>query len=173
MVSVRIYGDPILRKKAARVEHFDGKLKALVKELILTMRKQDGIGLAAPQIGESVRIAVIDDSGGEKEPYVLINPEITHFSEEREDFEEGCLSIPDINLKVNRPSKVSVTAYDEDGKQYSIENADKLLARAFQHEIDHLNGILFVDRASPVLRQLVAGKLKKLAKSHRETTSIT
>jgi peptide deformylase len=171
MADIRIYGDPILRKNAAAVEKFDGKLKGLVKELAATMREKDGIGLAAPQIGHSLRMTVIDDSGGEKDPYILINPEITFFSEEREDFEEGCLSIPDINLKVNRPSRVSVTAFDEEGKQYTIEHAGGLLARALQHEIDHLDGILFVDRVSPVLRQLVAGKLKKLARTHREATS--
>ncbi len=173
MPAIRIYGDPVLRKKARPARAFDKHLKGLVKEMVSTMREKDGVGLAAPQIGESVRLALVDPSGGEKDPYVLVNPEITFSSEEREDYEEGCLSVPDINLKVNRPSRVSVKAFDENGVEYVIENADGLLARALQHEIDHLDGILFVDRVSPVLRQLVAGKLKKLAKSHREAVSVS
>ncbi|MBD3391525.1 MAG: peptide deformylase [Chitinivibrionales bacterium] len=173
MASIRIYGDPVLRKKAAAVEDFGPAFKKLVRTMSETMRREDGVGLAAPQIGESVRLAVVDASGGENDPYVLVNPEITFSSAEKEDFEEGCLSIPDINLKVNRPVRVSVRAQDENGDEYVIEEADGLLARALQHEIDHLNGILFVDRVSPVVRQLVAGKLKKLARSQRETASVS
>jgi len=173
MAEIRIYGDPVLRKKAKPVTAFDTHLKNLVREMIDTMREKDGVGLAAPQIGESVRIAVVDASGGEGVPSVLINPEITFFSEERGDYEEGCLSVPNINLKVNRPVRISFKALDENGREYSVENADGLLARAVQHEIDHLDGILFVDRASPLLRQLVSGKLKKLAKNRGETISVS
>jgi peptide deformylase len=114
-----------------------------------------------------VRIAVIDPTGSGEEPFVLINPVITESCEEREDSEEGCLSIPGISLKVSRPARVTVRARNERGEEYVIENADGLLARALQHEIDHLDGILFVDRASPVARQLVAGKLKKMAKGQK------
>ena len=172
MAVVRVYGDPVLRRKAKPVERFDEGLKALVRELIVIMREKDGLGLAAPQIGESIRVAVIDPTTGEADPYVLVNPEVTAFSEDREDYEEGCLSIPDVNLKVNRPVRVSMKAFDEDGNEYNQENVEGIFARAIQHEIDHLDGILFVDRASPVLRQLVSGKLKKLAKSSRETSSV-
>jgi peptide deformylase len=172
MEEVRIFGDPVLRKKAVPVAVFDESLKGLAHEMIEVMREKDGVGLAAPQIGKSIRIAVIDASGGEREPYVLVNPEITYMSEKREDYEEGCLSVPDINLNVNRPSIVSVKALDENGTAYAIENADGLLARAIQHEIDHLDGILFVDRASFVLRQMVAGKLKKLVKRSAEIQSL-
>ncbi len=168
VAEVRIYGDPVLRKKAKETTAFDRDLKELVRDMIETMRQKDGVGLAAPQIGKSIRLAVIDATGGEKDPYVLINPEITYSSEEREDYEEGCLSVPDINIKINRPSRVSVKAFNENGEPYTIENADGLLARALQHEIDHLDGILFVDRASMVARQLISGKLKKLAKSRSE-----
>ncbi|MBD3321513.1 MAG: peptide deformylase [Chitinivibrionales bacterium] len=170
MFDICIYGNPVLRKKAREISVFDDELRGFVEEMTETMKVKDGVGLAAPQVDTSVRIAVVDTTGGEQEPSVLINPRITSFSEEREDFEEGCLSIPDIRLKVNRPSRVSVTAFDIDGKQYTIENADGLLARAVQHEIDHLDGILFVDRVSPVTRQLVAGKLKKMAKSQKAGT---
>jgi peptide deformylase len=172
MPEVRIYGDPLLRKKAAPVTIFDQKFAAFVEELIKTMKENDGVGLAAPQVGESSRVVVIDTTGGEEPARVLVNPQITFFSEEREDYDEGCLSVPDITLKVNRPSRVSVSALDEKGQAFTIENATGLLARAIQHEVDHLDGILFVDRASPVLRQLVAGKLKKLAKSQREAASV-
>ncbi|MBD3345568.1 MAG: peptide deformylase [Chitinivibrionales bacterium] len=167
MFEVCIYGNPVLRKKAEAVTEFNDELKGFVEEMAETMKIQDGVGLAAPQVSKSLRIAVIDTTGGEQEPYILINPEIIHSSEEREDFEEGCLSIPDIRLKVNRPLKVSIKAFDAEGREYSIENAEGLLARALQHEIDHLDGVLFIDRASPVARQLVSGKLKKMAKSQK------
>ncbi|MBD3315458.1 MAG: peptide deformylase [Chitinivibrionales bacterium] len=172
VAEMRIYGDPILRKKAESVKNFDKSLAELVDTLIVTMKQEDGVGLAAPQIGCSLRVAVIDPTGGEEEPLVLINPKITSSSEEHVDNEEGCLSIPGISLKVSRPSLVSVHAFDRDGNEYVIENAEGLLARALQHELDHLDGILFVDRVSPVARQLVAGKLKKLAKTGREKAKV-
>lgn len=168
MLEVRLYGDPVLRKTAKPIDVFDADLEKFVEEMIETMREEDGVGLAAPQVGESVRLAVIDASAGEQAPYVLINPEITFFSEEKEDYDEGCLSIPGITLTVNRPSRVTVKAQDVHGKPYVIENADGLLARALQHEIDHLNGILFIDHVSMLQRQMIQGKLKKLAKQGRE-----
>ena len=167
MFTVEIYGSPVLRTKALQVESFDDGLKTFAAQLVETMKAEDGVGLAAPQVARSIRVAVIDATGGEKPPFVLVNPTITFFSDEREDYEEGCLSVPEIRIKINRPSRVSVRAFDVDGKEYVIEDASGLLARALQHEIDHLDGILFVDRASPVQRQLVSGKLKKLARSHK------
>jgi peptide deformylase len=172
MAEIRIYGDPILRAKAEPVTEFDDELRAFVEEMLADMREKDGVGLAAPQVGRSIRCAVIDPTQGEHPPYVLINPELTYLSEETWDYDEGCLSVPDITLTVTRPARVSVRALDADGNSYTIENADGLLARAIQHEIDHLDGILFVDRASPVRRQLIAGKLKKLAKSQRKTSKV-
>ena len=127
-----------------------------------------GVGLAAPQVGVVQRIAVIETTGGEKEPLVLINPDIYFFSDEKEENEEGCLSIPDINLKVTRPARVSVRAFDEHGREFTIENAEGLLARAIQHETDHLDGIMFVDRASVIARKMIDKKLKRLAKSGGE-----
>jgi peptide deformylase len=164
MFDVLIYGDPFLRRRAVPVESFDADLRSFAEELTETMREKDGIGLAATQVGRAIRVAVVDATGGESKPYVLVNPEIIWSSEEREDYEEGCLSIPDIRLKVNRPVSVSVRARDADGTEYTIEKATGLLARALQHEVDHLEGILFVDRVSSLQRQLVAGRLKKLAK---------
>jgi len=168
MLEVTTYGDPILRKKAAAIATFDAALKTFAEEMIVAMKENDGVGLAAPQVSRSVQLAVVDASGGERPAYVLINPQIIWSSEEREDYEEGCLSVPDIRLKVNRPSRVSVKAQDVNGIEYIIDQAQGLLARALQHEIDHLNGILFVDRVSPLQHQLISGKLKKLAKEQRE-----
>jgi peptide deformylase len=161
---VRLYGDPVLRKKAIPVVSFDEKLKSFVKGMIETMIEQDGVGLAAPQVGESIRLAVIDPTGGVSDPYVLINPEITFLSDEKVDADEGCLSLPDITLKINRPARVSVKALDENGKEYIIENAEGLLARALQHEIDHLDGLMIVDHVSALQRKMISGKLKKMAK---------
>lgn len=168
MFEVRIYGDPVLRKTAVPVTAFDDRLKTFVEEMTVTMREKDGVGLAANQVGEAIRVAVIDPTGGEKEPFVLINPEIVSQSKETVDDEEGCLSIPTIRLKVKRAKTVTAKALDLFGREYTIENAEGILARALQHEIDHLNGIMFVDRVSPLQRRLVAGKLKKLANSGGE-----
>jgi len=167
MMEIAIYGNPILRKKAEPITEFNEELREFAEEMNETMREADGVGLAAPQVSTSRRMVVIDPTGGEAEPIVFINPEITWFSEDKEDYEEGCLSVPDISLKVNRPIKVTVKALDLEGHEFTIEETGGLLARAIQHEIDHLDGILFVDRVSPLQRQLIAGKLKKLAKSNR------
>ena len=164
MLDVRLYGDPVLRKTAIPVVSFDEKLKSFVKEMIETMIEEDGVGLAAPQVGESIRLAVIDPTGGETDPLVLINPEIIFLSEEKIVAEEGCLSLPDITLKITRSVNVSVKALDQNGNEYIIANAEGLLARALQHEIDHLNGIMIVDHISALQRKMISGKLKKMAK---------
>jgi peptide deformylase len=168
VADIRIYGDPVLRKKAEPVTVFDDELRAFAEQMIVDMIENDGVGLAAPQVGRSIRMAVVDVTAGEKEPFVLINPVITWSSEETEEDEEGCLSIPDIRVKVERPNQVTVTALDASGKEYVIEQAEGFFARALQHEIDHLDGIMFVDRIQPVYRRLLDGKLKKLAKIHRD-----
>jgi peptide deformylase len=171
MFEIRIYGDPILRKTAIPVTSFDNTLKRFVEEMTVTMRTKDGIGLAANQVGKAIRVVVIDPTAGEREPYVLINPELTYLSDETIDEEEGCLSIPTIRLKVRRSKVVSAKALDADGKEILIEKAEGILARALQHEIDHLNGIMFVVRVSLLQRRLVSAKLKKLAKSGDEKHS--
>lgn len=164
MFEVRIYGDPVLRKTAKQVADFDGELKKFAAEMAETMLAKDGVGLAATQVGKLVRLVVIDVTAGEQEPLILVNPVIAFASEELCEEEEGCLSIPGIRLKVKRPSRVSVKAQNLSGKPFSIENAEGLLARALQHELDHLNGIMFVDRVSLLQRKLIQTKLKKLAK---------
>jgi len=166
-LELRYYGDPVLRKAAAPVEKFDEELREFVNAMIEAMRREDGVGLAAPQVGVSLRLAIVDAGGGEQEPYVLINPEIVYSSQEREDYDEGCLSMPGITLKINRPSRVSVKAQNETGEPYVIENAEGLLARALQHEADHLNGILFIDHVSTVQRALLKGKLRKISEKQR------
>lgn len=168
MQRIHIYGDPVLRKTAKPITVFGGELKRFADEMVGTMREKDGVGLAATQVGTSIKLAVIDTSGGEREPYILINPEITFASEEIREEEEGCLSVPTIRLMVQRPAVISVKAESVDGKEYSIERAEGLLARVLQHEIDHLNGILFIDHVSSLQRKLISGKLKKLAKSGGE-----
>jgi peptide deformylase len=168
MYEVRIYGDPILRVKAKTVTKFDERLRTLAQEMTETMREKDGVGLAATQVGISQRMIVIDPSGGEKEPIVLVNPEITEFSEESEEHEEGCLSFPGFSLKITRPAIVSAKAQDTTGREFTIENADGLLARVLQHEIDHLNALLIIDRISLLQRQLISGKLKKLVRDQSE-----
>jgi peptide deformylase len=169
MLEVCIFGNPVLRRKAGAVLAFDEGLRRFAAGLVETMYAKDGVGLAAPQVGQSLRVVAIDATGGEEPALVLVNPEITSFSEEVEDYEEGCLSVPDIRLDVRRPIRVSAKARDLNGKEHRLENVEGLLARVLQHEIDHLDGILFVDRVSSEQRQLVDAKLKKLAKAARES----
>ncbi len=168
MAELRTYGDPVLRKKSLPVADFNDDIRAFIKELKADLYEYDGVGLASSQIGRNVRIFVIDTSGGESDPLVFVNPELFDLSEEKVENEEGCLSIPDISLKVWRHATVSVRALDEKGNPFTIENANDLLARALQHETDHLDGILFVDRISPLQRKLIDGKLKKMARSRLE-----
>jgi peptide deformylase len=161
---IRIYGDPVLRKTAKQVAAFNEELASFADEMVEIMREKDGVGLAATQLGKLIQLAVIDVTAGEQKPIHLINPVITFSSEELVEEEEGCLSIPAIRLKVKRPAIVSVKAQDLRGKNFCIEKAEGLLARALQHEIDHLNGIMFIDHVSLLQRKLIASKLKKLAK---------
>lgn len=168
MFDIVYYGDPILRKKAKPVSVFDDSLRSFIEEMKETMLENDGLGLAAPQVGRSIQVVVIDSTRGEKPAFVIINPEFTFLSKEEVEREEGCLSFPDIHLNITRPSVVSVSAFDEFGKRFSIDNADDLLARAFQHEIDHLNGIMIIDHVSVVQRKLLSGKLKKISALSKE-----
>lgn len=143
---IRLTGDEILRKKSRIVEKVDGKIRELIDDMVETMHEFNGVGLAAPQVGILKRIIVIDLYDGS--PVLkLINPEIKS-EEEQQEVEEGCLSFPNQYAKVVRPKKITVTALDENGKEITIE-AEDLLAQALSHEIDHLNGILFVDKMLP------------------------
>jgi len=158
------YPDPILAKRGAPVTVFDEKLKTLVEEMFESMYAAQGIGLAAPQIGLSERLTVIDISF-KKDPeakIALINPEIME-REGTQFEEEGCLSLPEIRDKVKRAAWVKVRAQDVDGNWFEIEG-EELLARAFQHEIDHLDGVLFIDRLSRLKRDLIKRKIRKMQK---------
>jgi peptide deformylase len=148
---MRTFGDPILRAKAQPVSEFDDALRRLADDMFETMYAAPGVGLAAPQIGTSKRFLVYD-SGQEGERGALSNAEITWMSEETYEAEEGCLSLPGLYLPVVRATQVKVTAQNLDGETIHIE-AEMLHARILQHEIDHTNGVLFIDRLTPELRK--------------------
>jgi len=156
------YPDPVLAKKAETVTVFDKKLRTLVDDMFESMYADKGIGLAAPQIGILQRITVVDLTFKKdpEEKLVLINPEIIERKGKQLE-EEGCLSLPEIREKVSRAAWVKVRAQDEHGDWYEYEG-EELLARAFQHEIDHLDGVLFIDRISTLKRNLILRKIKKL-----------
>ena len=160
-----ILPDPVLRQSSKPVERVDAPLLKLADDMLETMYDAPGIGLAAIQIGEPLRMLVIDlaKEGEEPAPQVFINPEIVGSGEERSVYEEGCLSIPDYYAEVERPATVRVKYLDRDGKLQEID-AEGLLATCLQHEIDHLNGVLFIDHISKLKRDMVVKKFKKLAK---------
>lgn len=160
-----LYPDPILKKVAAPVEEVTPEIRKLLRDMAETMYEAPGIGLAAPQVGRSIRAIVIDlgddeESGRKGELFQLINPEIVEASGEI-DYEEGCLSIPDLRETVRRNAHVIVEALDHEGREIEIE-AEGLLAICLQHEIDHLNGVLFIDRLTPIRRELMKKKLQRL-----------
>jgi peptide deformylase len=158
------YGDPILEKPTTPIKKFDADLEQLTEDMFTSMYAAQGVGLAAPQIGLGLRLAVVDVTGG-KNPeakIVLANPEIIHAEGEKRE-EEGCLSIPGFRGYVLRPQFVTVKAQNTKGESFEIRGED-LLARAFCHEIDHLNGILFIQHLSLLKRDLIKRKIKKLRK---------
>jgi peptide deformylase len=158
------YGDPVLEKPGAMVKTFDAELGTLAEDMFVSMYAAQGVGLAAPQIGKSMRLAVVDVTTG-KNPeakIVLVNPEIIHAEGEARE-EEGCLSIPGFRGYVIRPQFVTVRAQNLKGETFEIRG-ENLLARAFCHEIDHLNGILFLQHLSMLKRDLIKRKIKKLRK---------
>ena len=156
------YPEPILSQPGEPVTEFNAELRKLVADMFETTYANQGIGLAAPQVGVSKRVTVIDVSMGKvpKDRLVLINPEII-FSEGKLYEEEGCLSFPDIREKVVRAAKVRIRAQDEKGKWFEMDG-DDLMARAFQHEIDHLDGVLFLFRMSALKRSLNLRKIRKM-----------
>lgn len=160
-----ILPDPILREVSKPVERFDTPLRAFAKDMLETMYDAPGIGLAAIQVGQPIRMLVIDVSRDEdaKQPMVFVNPEIVWTSDLPNVHEEGCLSIPDYYAEVERPAEVRVSFLDLDGQTREME-ADGLLATCLQHEIDHLNGVLFIDHISKLKRDMVVKKFRKLAK---------
>ena len=138
---IRVIGDPVLRARATEVTDIDGKLAKLADDMLATMYEAPGLGLAAPQVGVQKRLFVYDVGEG---PMTIVNPEIVESHGEWA-YDEGCLSIPGLAFELLRPKEVHLKGYDLDGNEVSIE-ADELLARAFQHEMDHLDGVLFIER---------------------------
>lgn len=165
---IRLYPDPVLRVHCPDVVEFDEELRRLVADMIETMHSAPGVGLAAPQVGVERRVAVVDLSVGEDpaQIHVLINPEVVR-KEGLVTETEGCLSIPGINEKVDRPEVVTVRALDLEGRPIELE-AEGWLARAFCHEIDHLDGVLFVDHLRGLRREKVRRQLRKLVHDREE-----
>ncbi|HEY9010378.1 MAG TPA: peptide deformylase [Devosia sp.] len=162
---ILVLPDPRLRAVADPIEKVDDEVKQLAKDMLETMYDAPGIGLAAPQIGEMRRIVVMDlaKEGEEPDPIVMINPEILKFSDETVVTEEGCLSIPELYYEVERPAEVTVRYTDLEGKTVQREATERL-AVCMQHEIDHLDGVLYIDYLSRLKRDRVLKKFQKLAK---------
>ena len=162
--------DPVLRAKAAPVAAVDADIQALMDDMLETMYDAPGIGLAAPQIGISKRVIVMDcsDDENQPEPIKMANPEIIAASEDTSTMEEGCLSIPDHRGEVTRPSAITVRYLDEHG-QAQEHDCDGLLAVCIQHEIDHLNGVLFIDYLSRLKRDMIIRKMTKDARLSKES----
>lgn len=160
-----ILPDPLLRQVSKPIETMDSEVKKLADDMLETMYDAPGIGLAAIQIGVARRMLVLDVSkeGEDKKPLVFINPEVVASSDARSVYEEGCLSIPDYYAEVERPAAITVRHLDRDGKE-QVTEADGLLATCLQHEIDHLNGVLFIDHISKLKREMVIRKFTKAAK---------
>ena len=163
------YPDPLLMMRSAKINIFDKDLVNLSKDLIDTMYDADGVGLAAPQIGINKRIFVMDCSSEneEKDCRVVINPEIEHASEELGSYKEGCLSIPGITEEISRPKVIKVLYQDVNGV-LQRDTYDDLWSICFQHELDHLNGKLFIDHLRPMKKILVKNKMKKSSKKKKQ-----
>ncbi len=169
---ILVIPDTKLRQRAALVATVDAEVRQLVEDMFETMYKAPGIGLAAPQIGVMRRVVVLDvakrrDEEASAEPMVLINPEITYASQETAVHEEGCLSIPDFYEDVERPAVIHVSCLDRDGTPTRIE-ADGILSVCIQHEIDHLNGVLFIDHISRLKRSRVVKRFEKAAREGQD-----
>ena len=161
-MTVLNYPDPILRKKSIAVTDFDSNLQSLVQNMLDTLYYDEAVGLAANQVGILQRVIVIDVSDDASSPHILINPKILSQSG-REKSKEGCLSVPDFYIEVERAAEISIQAQDLSGKLFTLENITGLLSHCIHHEIDHINGMLFFDRLSPLKKQIFLKKLKKMA----------
>ncbi len=161
MLEIKKYGEKVLRERAQEIKDINGEVVELARAMVETMYDAPGIGLAAPQVGYSLRLITVDLTVGEdpSKLFILVNPVIQE--KEGQDLdEEACLSVPGISEMVERPFRVLVKGYDLEGKEREIE-AEGLLARVFCHEVDHLDGVLFIDRLTPLKRRLALKKLRK------------
>ena len=167
-LEVLIYGHPGLREKCTPVEAFDDSLRELVGQMGRAMIMERGIGLAAPQVGRRLRLLLAEDDREERTKTIaLVNPEIVSASGETDTFNEGCLSLPELFADVKRPVRIRVRYQDPDGRECELED-DGILARIVQHELDHLDGILFVDHLPMLKRKLLARKLREFQERARE-----
>ena len=168
VLPIRIYPDPVLRVRCPEVSSFGAELARLASDMVETMHAAPGIGLAAPQVGSQTRLCVVDTSIGEDPEalIVLVNPEIVE-QEGKEVEVEGCLSLPEITDRVERPRRILVRAADVHGEPFEVE-AEDLVARAICHEIDHLDGVLFVDHLRGLRRDRARRRLRRLAEEQQE-----
>ena len=157
--SIRVFGDPVLRERASEVTDVTGALVRLADDMVDTMRAAPGLGLAAPQVGVQKRLFVYELPDSDEGPKTIINPTITETSGEWE-YEEGCLSVPGLYFPIIRPKEIHLTGYDLDGNEVSLE-ADELVARLFQHELDHLDGRLLLELLEPAQRKQAMRELRK------------
>jgi len=164
--SLIYYGNKLLKETAKEVVNINGDIAGLIDSMYKIMYKANGVGLAAPQIGLSSRIIVIDTKEDNTHPVALINPVIKQKGDILVAYEEGCLSLPGITSDIIRPENILVSGLDQHGKETEIE-AGGLLARVFQHEIDHLNGVLFIDYIEPHIRHELRAELKKIKKLNK------
>lgn len=171
MLSITYYPDPLLRRISAEITGVDDELRQLARDMLETMYESNGIGLAAPQVGVSRRFVVIHIPDSTDGPLYLVNPEIIAKSKEKESAEEGCLSLPGLSAKIKRPAAVTLRARDLDWNEIQIE-ADGLLARCFQHEIDHLDGLLFIDKASLAAKFSLRGELNELEEKFKRAQTL-
>jgi len=169
ILTVLRFPDPRLKTKASPVSEITEATTTIIDDMIATMYEEKGVGLAATQVDIHQRIVVIDVSENGDQPIVLINPEIINKSEEFLINEEGCLSVPGTYAKVNRHTSCTVKALDRNGKEFTLDG-EELLSICIQHELDHLNGILFVDYLSPLKRQRIKAKLEKEARLDKANT---
>lgn len=158
---IRIMGDPVLRQKAEPLPAVDDETRRLIRDMFDTMYQEDGVGLAAPQVGVSQRVIVVDPREADVKPLGIVNPVIVEAADDVDRGEEGCLSIPGLKDIVERAASIVVEGLDPDGNPLRLE-ADGLLARVLQHEVDHLDGVLFVDRVSPLKRKLLLKRWQKV-----------
>jgi peptide deformylase len=159
VMRIEMLGSEALRRRAEEIGELDDELRRLVRDMFETMYDAEGVGLAAPQVGLSRRVIVVDVREEGTHPFALVNPRIVESSRDSDKAEEGCLSIPGVSSVVERPARVTVEGLDENGAPVRME-AEGLLARCLQHEIDHLDGILFIDRISPLKRTMLLKKYR-------------
>jgi peptide deformylase len=168
ILPIKVYGEEILRQNAKEIDNIDGKLVDFLDSLVVTMKEAKGLGLAANQLGLAQRAYAVDMSYFDvvKSPLVIINPKVVETGGQVVTAEEGCLSFPGLYLEVERPEKATIIGYDRDGKEMTVE-ASGFVARVFLHELDHLDGKLFIDHLSALERGLIRGKLKKIKSGER------